>query len=178
MNTRAFGKTGWPVTQIGLGCWEFGGALTLDDKPDGWTGVSDPESLATIQHAVDLGVNFFDTADMYGWGHSEELLGEALKKAKARDRVLIASKVGFWHDADGKRTFNESRAYILKACDASLRRLQTDRLDLYQCHLWRTERWQEFLEAFDTLRSAGKLRAFGISTNDFDVVQRFNETQA
>ena len=66
MNTRAFGKTGWKIHEIGLGCWEFGGALTLDGKPDGWTGVSDGESLAAIQRAVDLGVNFFDTADMYG----------------------------------------------------------------------------------------------------------------
>src|SRR5271167_2094088 len=68
---RAFGKTGWRVSQVGLGCWQFGGAIMLDGKPDGWSGVSDEESVATIKRAVELGINFFDTSDMYGWGHSE-----------------------------------------------------------------------------------------------------------
>lgn len=172
---RAFGKTGWRVSQIGLGCWQFGGAIMLDGQPDGWSGVKDEESVATIKRAVELGVNFFDTADMYGWGHSEEVLGRALKEVGNRDRQYIATKVGFWHDDQGKRTFNESKAYILQACDASLRRLQTDRLDLYQCHLWRTERWTEFLDAFETLQKQGKIRFYGISTNDFDMIQRFDE---
>jgi aryl-alcohol dehydrogenase-like predicted oxidoreductase len=112
---------------------------------------------------------------MYGWGHSEEVLGRALKEVGNRDRQYIASKVGFWHDDQGKRTFNESKDYILRACDASLRRLQTDRIDLYQCHLWRTERWTEFLDAFQTLQKQGKIRFYGISTNDFDTVQHFDE---
>jgi myo-inositol catabolism protein IolS len=172
---RVFGKTGWRVSQIGLGCWQFGGPVTLDGKPDGWTGVEDGESIATIKRAVELGVNFFDTADMYGWGHSEELLGRAIKETGQRDRVFIATKVGFWHDEAGRRTFNESRQYILRACEASLQRLQTDRIDLYQCHLWRTERWPEFLDAFELLQKQGKIRAFGVSTNDFDMVQRFDE---
>jgi myo-inositol catabolism protein IolS len=172
---RAFGKTGWRVSQVGLGCWQFGGAIVLDGRPDGWSGVNDEESVATIKRAVELGINFFDTADMYGWGHSEEVLGRALKEVGNRDRQYIASKVGFWHDDQGKRTFNESKDYILRACDASLRRLQTDRIDLYQCHLWRTERWTEFLDAFQTLQKQGKIRFYGISTNDFDTVQHFDE---
>jgi aryl-alcohol dehydrogenase-like predicted oxidoreductase len=172
---RAFGKTGWRVSQVGLGCWQFGGAIMLDGRPDGWSGVNDEESVATIKRAVELGVNFFDTADMYGWGHSEEVLGRALKEVGNRDRHYIASKVGFWHDDQGKRTFNNSKDYILRACDASLRRLQTDRIDLYQCHLWRTERWAEFLDAFETLQKQGKIRFYGISTNDFDMVQHFDE---
>jgi aryl-alcohol dehydrogenase-like predicted oxidoreductase len=170
---RTFGKTGWRVGEIGVGCWQFGGAITLDGQPDGWTGVTDAESLATIQRAVELGVTFFDTSDQYGWGRSEELLGRALKHC--RDRVYIATKVGFGQDAEGRRTFNESRAYILAACDASLRRLQTDCIDLYQCHLWRTERWTEFLDAFEILQRQGKIRFFGVSTNDFDMLQRFDE---
>ncbi len=174
---RAFGKTGWRVSQVGLGCWQFGGAIMLDGRPDGWSGVNDEESVATIKRAVELGINFFDTADMYGWGHSEEVLGRALKEIGNRDRQYIASKVGFWHDDQGQRTFNESRDYILRACDASLRRLQTDRIDLYQCHLWRPERWTEFLDAFETLQKQGKIRFYGISTNDFDVVQHFDERQ-
>jgi myo-inositol catabolism protein IolS len=172
---RVFGKTGWRVSQVGLGCWQFGGAITLDGRPDGWSGVNDEESIATIKRAVELGINFYDTADMYGWGHSEEVLGRALKDVGNRDRQYIASKVGFWHDDQGKRTFNESKDYILHACDASLRRLQTDHIDLYQCHLWRTERWTEFLDAFQTLQKQGKIRFYGISTNDFDTVQHFDE---
>jgi aryl-alcohol dehydrogenase-like predicted oxidoreductase len=172
---RVFGKTGWRVSQVGVGCWQFGGPIMLDGKPDGWSGVSDEESVATIKRAVELGINFFDTSDMYGWGHSEEVLGRALKEIGNRDRHHIASKVGFWHDDQGNRTFNESKDYILRACDASLRRLQTDRIDLYQCHLWRTERWTEFLDAFETLQKQGKIRFYGVSTNDFDMIQRFDE---
>jgi aryl-alcohol dehydrogenase-like predicted oxidoreductase len=160
---------------VGLGCWQFGGAITLDGKPDGWTGVTDAESIATVKCAVDLGINFFDTADMYGWGHSEEILGKAIKEIGCRDRVYIATKVGFWHDAENRRTINESRDYILQACDASLRRLQTDHIDLYQCHLWRTMRCAEFLEAFEMLHREGKIRFFGISSNDLDMVENFDK---
>jgi myo-inositol catabolism protein IolS len=173
MEYRAFGKTGWRVSRIGLGCWQFGGAIMLDGRPDGWTGVRDDESVATIQRAVELGVNFFDTADMYGWGHSEQIIGQALHAR--RDDVFIATKVGFWHDEQHRRTLNESKDYVRRACDASLRRLQTDHIDLYQCHIWRTERWPEFLDAFETLQKRGKIRFYGVSTNDFDMVERFNE---
>ncbi len=179
---RQFGKTGWNVAQIGLGCWQFGGPITLDGKPDGWTGLSDAEAIATIQRAVEHGLTVFDTADMYGWGHSEEALGIALKNCPrsigGRDRVYIATKVGFWHDGEGRRTLVESRDAILRACEESLRRLQTDHIDLYQCHLWRTERHIEFLDAFDTLRRQGKIRFFGVSTNDFDMIKKFNQYKA
>jgi aryl-alcohol dehydrogenase-like predicted oxidoreductase len=178
---RPFGKTGWRVSQIGVGCWQFGGAITLDGKPDGWPGINDNDSIAVVRRALELGINFFDTADMYGWGHSEEVLGRALKDGLTavggRDRVYIASKVGFWHDDNGQRTLNESRDYIIAACDASLRRLQLTHLDLYQCHLWRTERWPEFLDAFERLQKAGKIRQYGVSTNDLDMVQRFDDRQ-
>ena len=175
---RIFGKTGWRITEVGVGCWQFGGAIVLDGKADGWTGIDDAESIVAIQRALNLGVNFFDTSDQYGWGHSEEVLGKALRQAGARDRVYLASKVGFSHDELNRRTFIETRAGIVQQCEASLHRLQTDRLDLYQCHLWRTERWTEFLDAFEQLRKQGKIRAYGVSTNDFDMVQRFDERRA
>lgn len=175
MVNRVFGKTGWRVSQVGLGCWQFGGAIVLDGKPDGWSGITDEESSATIKRAVEFGVNFFDTADMYGWGHSEEVLGWTLKELGHRDRYYIATKVGFWCDDQGCRTRNESKDYILSACDASLQRLQTDRIDLYQCHLWRTEFWTEFLDAFETLQKQGKIRFYGVSTNDFDIIRHFDE---
>ena len=173
--TRLFGRTGWRVTEVGLGCWQYGGAIMLDGLPNGWTGVSDAESIATLQRAVELGINFFDTSDQYGWGHSEELVGRALKPF--RDQVYLASKVGFGRDDENRRTLVESKDAILAACERSLQRLQTDRLDLYQCHLSRTQRWTEFLEAFDVLQRQGKIRCFGVSTNDFATVQRFDETR-
>lgn len=172
---RIFGRTGWRVGEIGLGCWQFGGALVLDGKPDGWTDVDDVESVAAIHRALNLGINFFDTSDQYGWGHSEEVLGRAIQEARVRDRVYLATKVGFDRDAENRRTFVETRAGILEKCEASLRRLRTDRIDLYQCHLWRTERWAEFLDAFEQLQKQGKIRAYGVSTNDLDMVQRFDE---
>ncbi len=179
---RLFGKTGWRISQVGLGCWQFGGAISLDGKPDGWTGVSDSESIATVRRALELGINFFDTADMYGWGHSEEVLGRALKENVAavggRDRVYIATKVGFWHDAAGRRTFRESKDAILAACEDSLRRLQLTHVDLYQCHLGSTKRWTEFLEAFEKLKQQGKIRYYGVSTNDFATLQHFDERQS
>ncbi len=138
----------------------------------------DDDSVAAIKRGVELGIDFFDTSDQYGWGHSEEVLGRALKDAGARDRVYIASKVGFGVDAAGRRTFKETRDEILQSCEASLHRLQTDRIDLYQCHLWRTERWPEFLDAFERLLQQGKIRAFGVSTNDFDMIQRFDERRS
>ena len=128
MQLRTFGKTGWRVTEIGVGGWLFGGAITLNGRPDGAAGINDADSLATIRRALELGVNFFDTSDQYGWGHSEEILGQAL--AGKRDRVCLATKVGFGQDAAGNRTFHESRDYILAACDASLRRLRTSYIDL------------------------------------------------
>lgn len=172
---RIFGRTGWRVSDVGLGCWQFGGTLVLDGKPDGWPGVDDAQSVAAIHRALNLGVNFFDTSDQYGWGRSEEVLGRALQDARARDRVYIATKVGFDRDAENRRTFVETQTGIIEKCEASLRRLQTDRIDLYQCHLWRTERWPEFLDAFERLQKQGKIRAYGVSTNDLDMVQRFDE---
>ena len=136
----------------------------LDGKPDGWSGVTDDESIATIKRSVELGINFFDTSDMYGWGHSEEVLGRALKEVGNRDRQYIASKVGFWHDDQGKRTFNESKAYILRACDASLFRLQTDRIDLYYAHRDDHETpLEETLRAFEDLVRQGKALYIGVS---------------
>ncbi|HTS16676.1 MAG TPA: aldo/keto reductase [Verrucomicrobiae bacterium] len=172
---REFGRTGWQASQVGLGCWQFGGAIMLDGRPDGWPGIDDNESAATIKRAVELGINFFDTSDMYGWGRSETVLGRTLEEVGRRDTYYIASKVGYWHDDQYRRTWNESKDYILRACDASLRRLQTDYIDLYQCHLWRTECWTEFLDAFETLQKQGKIRFYGVSTHDFKLIQHFDQ---
>ena len=135
MSTRVLGRSGIKVSAIGFGCWAIGGPFTMDGKPDGWGAVDDRESAAAIRRALDLGVMFFDTADAYGTGHSEQVLGRAL--AAHRDEVVIATKFGYTYDAARQALTGQdaSPGYIRQACQASLRRLGTDRIDLYQLHV-------------------------------------------
>jgi aryl-alcohol dehydrogenase-like predicted oxidoreductase len=98
MSTRVLGRSGIKVSAIGFGCWAIGGPFTMDGKPDGWGEVDDRESAAAIHRAIEQGITFFDTADAYGTGHSETVLGRAL--AGHRDEVVIATKFGYTHDAE------------------------------------------------------------------------------
>ena len=134
MMKRILGKSGLEVSALGMGCWAIGGVFWRDGKPIGWGEVDDAESIRAIRRARELGVTFFDTADIYGTGHSEILLGRAL--AGERNQVVIATKFrnGF---EEGKRKaygHDVSPQFIRAACDASLRRLGTDYIDLYQLH--------------------------------------------
>src|SRR5687767_899 len=101
MNYRILGKTTLRVSEIGFGCWAIGGPFDLSGLPIGWGPVDDSQSLAALRRALDLGVNFFDTADIYGLGHSEKILGEAMRGR--RHSVVIASKVGNNRQPDGSR---------------------------------------------------------------------------
>jgi len=166
--TRALGRSGIEVSEIGFGCWAIGGPLTLDGKPDGWGAVDDGESVAAIRRALELGVTFFDTADVYGAGHSEQVLGRAL--AGRRDEVVIATKFGYTFDA-GQRAItgqDVSPDYIGRACRASLRRLGTDRIDLYQLHVGDlpAAQAQEVAGTLEDLVGGGLIRAYGWSTDD------------
>ena len=165
MNYRILGKTGLRVSEIGFGCWAIGGPFDLSGLPIGWGPVDDNQSLAAIRRALELGVNFFDTADIYGLGHSEKILGEALRGC--RDDVVIASKVGNTRQADGARLKDFSARHILESCDDSLRRLATDHLDLYQLHNPTLD--QIFSgdagEALEKLQQSGKIRSFGVSVS-------------
>ena len=165
MKYRKFGKTGWEVSTIGMGCWGIGGQ---------WGAVEERTAIATIERAVELGVNLFDTADGYGteMGTSETLVGKAL--SPYRDKVYIATKVGQWARRFGHSFSYTHPSHIQVCCDASLYRLKTDYIDFYQCHIGTLEEPDVFLEAFDRLVQAGKIRAYGISTNAVEVVQRFN----
>lgn len=168
MEKRILGGSGIKVSPMGLGCWAIGGPFLMFGKPDGWGEVDDAESIRAIHAALELGVNFLDTADAYGTGHSEEVLGKAL--AGRRDSVVIATKGGFVYDADRKELIAEdtSPAYFRKALEASLRRLGTEYIDLYQIHNWavpETHR-NELFEAFDRFVAEGKIRAYGWSTGD------------
>ena len=128
--TRSLGRSGRMVSALGFGCWAIGGPWQSDGQPAGWGEVDDRESVAAIRRAVDLGVSLFDTADVYGCGHSERVLGRAL--AGVRDRVVVATKFGLVFDEQRRTSggVDVSPAAIRRACEASLRRLGTDRIDL------------------------------------------------
>jgi hypothetical protein len=113
--SRVLGRSGIEVSDIGFGCWAIGGPVTMDGKPDGWGAVDDGESVAAVRRALELGVTFFDTADVYGAGHSEQVLGRAL--AGRRDEVVIATKFGYTFDADQRAILGEdaSPGYIRRA---------------------------------------------------------------
>jgi aryl-alcohol dehydrogenase-like predicted oxidoreductase len=156
------------VSPIGLGCWAIGGPFWSNGAPVGWGEVDDEESVAAIQRALDLGATFFDTSDVYGAGHSERVLGRAL--AGRRDDVVVATKFGNTFDEETRAITGEdaSPEYIRHACEASLRRLGTDRIDLYQFHLsgYDAVAAVEVRDALEALVGAGLIRAYAWSTDD------------
>jgi aryl-alcohol dehydrogenase-like predicted oxidoreductase len=166
--SRVLGGSGIKVSDIGFGCWAIGGPMTMDGKADGWGAVDDDESVAAVRRALELGVTFFDTADVYGAGHSESVLGRAL--AGRRDEVVIATKFGYTFDAQQRAITGEdaSPGYIHRACRASLRRLGTDRIDLYQLHLGElpATQAQEVAGTLGDLQADGLIRTYGWSTDD------------
>jgi len=152
MDYRALGRTGVQVSPLCLGCLNFSGKT---DEKTSWQ---------IIDRAIDAGINFIDTANIYGRGRSEEVTGEALKRNGQRDRVVLATKVhGAMDDADPNARGN-SRRHIIAECEASLRRLQTDYIDLYQMHRPQINvPVDETLRALDDLIRAGKVRYAGTS---------------
>jgi myo-inositol catabolism protein IolS len=165
MDYRDLGRTGIRVSTIGMGCWAIGG--------DAWGPVDDRDSVAAIHRALDLGINLFDTADVYGRGRSEELVGTSLDGR--RDLAVIATKVGLWHSGSERPNAYTDPRMVFESCDESLRRLRTDRIDVYQCHLWWDENTEVFLEAFEKLKTQGKIRTYGVSTNDVDHLRHFDQ---
>ena len=149
------------VKEIGLGAWAVGG----NAHGNSYGPTDDTESLAAIRRAADLGLNFFDTADVYGWGHSEELLGKALEGR--RSEIFLATKVGgdFYH---GGVRMNFEPGYIAFALERSLERLHTDYVDLYQLHNPPPEMMGDpaTYEVFDTLKEENKIRHYGVSIHD------------
>jgi aryl-alcohol dehydrogenase-like predicted oxidoreductase len=165
--TRQLGKSGITVSALGMGCWAIGGEMWYEGKYDGWGTIDDHESIRAIQRAVDLGVTFFDTSDVYGTGHSERILAQGLQGR--RHEVVIATKFGFTYDEASRRITGTdlSPAYIRRACEASLRRLQTDHIDLYQLHCGATaEQIESVVETLEGLVAAGHIRAYGWSTDN------------
>jgi aryl-alcohol dehydrogenase-like predicted oxidoreductase len=164
MKFRRFGRTGWQVSEIGYGMWGMAG----------WTGSQDKESLASLQRAIDLGCNFFDTAWAYGDGHSEELLGKALR-ANADKKLHVATKVPpknrQW---PSKREFSLAVSYppeyVFEYVEKSLQNIGVETVDLFQYHTWE-DKWLDddsTVRTIEKLRSSGKVRAVGISMNRWE----------
>jgi aryl-alcohol dehydrogenase-like predicted oxidoreductase len=166
--TRELGRSGIQASAMGLGCWAIGGPFWRDGQCRGWGHVDDDESIRAIHRALDLGVTFFDTADVYGCGHSERLLGRAL--AGWRNQVVIATKFGRVFDERTRHILADDASpdYIRHACEASLRRLRTDYIDLYQLHIgdFDLDRAVVVRDTLEKLVAAGKIRSYGWSTDD------------
>src|SRR5262245_39588858 len=156
------------VSALGFGCWAIGGPFSnTDGKPLGWGEVDDDESIAAIRRAMELGVDFFDTADTYGAGHSERVLGRAV--AGHREEVVIASKWGNLFDEEKKLRVgqDETPGYMRKAIRATLTRLNTDYLDLYQLHCAPSVADAEALaDTAEELVEQGLIRGYAWSTDD------------
>lgn len=164
--TRAFGKTGMQITRLGIGAWAMGGNM--------WGPQDDAESVAAIRHAIDLGINWIDTAAVYGNGHSEAVIGEALRQMPADRRPFVFTKGGIVRDAEGKnpRRIGEAR-HLRGELEGSLRRLGLEVIDLYQMH-WPSDDvgledyWGTLLE----LKKEGKVRHVGLSNHDAGQLER------
>jgi aryl-alcohol dehydrogenase-like predicted oxidoreductase len=165
MEYNKFGKTDLMVSEIGFGAWAIGGAARVGGTAIGWGDADDITSKQAINAALDAGITFFDTADFYGLGHSEKLLGEVLKDKK---EAIIATKVGH-RDIDDKIVLDYSKNYIIQACEESLNRLNRDVIDYYQLHSARVNHLQqgECVEAMELLKQQGKIRYWGLSLNTF-----------
>ena len=165
MERAAIAGTSLEVSRVAIGTWAIGGWM--------WGGTDEAESIATIRAAVEHGINLIDTAPVYGFGRSEEIVGKAIAEGHLRSRVLIATKTGIeW--SGGSVFRNASRARILQEVEDSLRRLRTDHIDVYQVH------WpdplvtiEETAEAMHTLFEQGKIRAIGVSNFSVGQMERF-----
>jgi len=159
---RTLGKSSLSVSAIGLGCMSLSGVYGKAD---------DAESVGLIHHALDVGVNFFDSSDVYGWGHNEELLGRALRGR--HDRAIIATKFGNFRNPDGTGGVSGRPEYVAQACDASLRRLGVETIDLYYQHRVDTSvPIEETVGAMARLVERGKVRFLGLSEAAPSTVRR------
>ena len=167
MKMRKLGGTGLDLSIIGLGTWAIGGS----GWKDGWGSQDDRESISTIRRALELGVNWIDTAAVYGLGHSEEVVGKAIKES--RHKAMIATKCSFIWDKDGNVSNCLKKESIRSEVEASLRRLKIDVIDLYQIH--RPLPDEDIEEAWNTtadLIKEGKIRYAGVSNFDVEQLKR------
>jgi aryl-alcohol dehydrogenase-like predicted oxidoreductase len=164
MKYRRFGKTGWDVSEIAFGAWQIGGD---------WGKVDDRQSIDTLHYAFDNGINFVDTAELYGRGHSEEVIGQALREWKG-GKIYVATKAQpvVWRQPDEENPSMRGRYpawYLRDNVEKSLKRLGVERLDLYQLHCWLKDGLSslDWLETLNDLRREGKIDHVGVSIRDF-----------
>jgi len=163
MQERELGRSGIKVSAIGLGLMSMSGV---------YGNANDDESIAVIRHAIGKGVTFLDSADMYGWGHNETLLGKALKDGW-RDKAIVATKFGQVKHPDGKQGVDGRPQYVVQACEASLKRLGIDVIDLYYQHrVDPNTPIEETVGAMKRLIEQGKVRALGLSEANPQTIRR------
>lgn len=164
---RKMGRSGIEVSALGMGCWAIGGPFWAGETPLGWGEVDDEESIRAIHAALEMGVTLFDTANVYGAGHSERVLARAL--GARRPQVVIATKFSNVFDEKSRQVLRQDATPegIRKACEESLRRLNTDYVDLYQFHDngYPPEQAAPVRDTLEALVKEGKIRAYGWSTD-------------
>jgi aryl-alcohol dehydrogenase-like predicted oxidoreductase len=164
---RKLGNSNLSVFPIGLGCMSLSGAYGKGD---------DAESIKVVHYAIDSGVNFLDSSDMYGWGHNETLLGKALAGGR-RDKVVLATKFGQTQNPGGMNGVNGRPEYVKQACEASLKRLGIDEIDLYYQHrVDPSVPIEETVGAMGELVKAGKVRAIGLCEAKPETIRRAHKT--
>ena len=172
MQTVKFGKTGMEITPIGFGAWAIGGG----GWAAAWGPQDDDEAVGAIRRAVELGVNWVDTAAVYGLGHSEELVAQALKSVPESERPYVFTKCSLVWDNGGDISNVLEKDSVKRECEESLRRLQTDVIDLYQIHWPRPDEYiEEGWEAMAELKDEGKVRHIGVSNFDVSQMERIAE---
>ncbi len=164
---RKMGRSGIEVSALGMGCWAIGGPFWAGETPLGWGEVDDEESIRAIHAALEMGVTLFDTANVYGAGHSERVLARAL--GARRPQVVVATKFSNVFDEKSRQVLRQDATPegIRKACEESLRRLNTDYVDLYQFHDngYPPEQAAPVRDTLEALVKEGKIRAYGWSTD-------------
>lgn len=174
---RKLGRSGIDVSAMGMGCWAIGGPFWGGETPLGWGEVDDEESIRAVHTCIDAGINFFDTANVYGAGHSERVLARAFEGS--RDKVVIATKFGSTFNEETKQTSGSdaSPEGIRRACEDSLRRLNTNYIDLYQFHIngYPVEEAEPVRDTLEELVKEGKIRTYGWSTDFPDRASFFAE---
>ena len=179
---RKLGRSNIEVSAVGMGCWAIGGPWNFAGGPAGWSTVDDAESIRAIHKALEMEVNFFDTAANYGCGHSERILGQAIQGR--RDQVVVATKFGHKVDAANKEvnfygeTEEESDvvSHMRTDLETSLKNLGTDYIDLYQLHVWglSIERALPVGDLLEEFVKEGKIRTYGWSTDRTEAVKAFS----
>lgn len=171
IGTRPLGSTGLELSAVGLGAWAIGGG----DWQGGWGPQDDDDSIAAIRHAVELGVNWIDTAAAYGLGRAEEVVGRALRDVPDGDRPLVLTKCGLVWEPGGTTVSNVlAPGSVRRECDDSLRRLGVDMIDVYQVH-WPSHDGTPIEESWSTMASLvdeGKVRFIGVSNFDVELLER------